>query len=645
VTEGGVVARDIVLRRSLSRTPSTDKQVRSDDPCEMTNLSLFLTESADMYPDAPALRFDGATTTYSELADEAASFAAYLADQGVRPGDRVGVMLANRPEFAVAFYGVMYAGAIAVPMNPLLSAREVQFVLTNTGARLLFFAPPCVAAATTAALAADVPHVAVDTHMLAQLTAEFLGPASPVSRAVTDNAVILHTSGATGVPKGAVLTHGNLLSNQAVVARTVLNLEPVDVVMCCVPLHDAFGMTCGLVATVSTGATLALLPGFDPDNALKTIAAEGVTVFEGTPTMYAAMLDVISRRDLSFRSLRVAISCGAAMPSDVVRRFEEKFGCVVLEGYGLCETSAVVCSNHRGAARKPGSIGTPIDGVQMRVVDEHGSEVPTGATGRIQVRGDNVMKGYWNASLATVTAIVDGWFYTGDTGHVDADGYVFIVDRGKGRKAGKARKFDRPRRLPTVNARVRAGRTLFTMSKQITGQRRVTPLGVLVRGAVAGAVGTVAMDLLLYVRYRRGGGKSGLTDWEFSAGLDSWDDAPAPAIFGRRVFEGVFQRQLPPQRARLVNNVVHWATGVGWGDVFGLLIGSLAPRRAWYGLLFGAGVWLQSYAVLSPAKLYKPIWDYDAETLWHDLSAHLVYGLATATAFRVLARGLPANRR
>jgi hypothetical protein len=165
------------------------------------------------------------------------------------------------------------------------------------------------------------------------------------------------------------------------------------------------------------------------------------------------------------------------------------------------------------------------------------------------------------------------------------------------------------------------------------------------RGAVAGAVGTVAMDLLLYVRYRRGGGKSGLTDWEFSAGLDSWDDAPAPAKFGRRVFEGVFLRQLPPQRARLVNNVVHWATGVGWGDVFGLFIGSLAPRRAWYGLPFGAGVWLQSYAVLSPAKLYKPIWDYDAETLWHDLSAHLVYGLATATAFRVLARGLPANRR
>jgi hypothetical protein len=172
----------------------------------------------------------------------------------------------------------------------------------------------------------------------------------------------------------------------------------------------------------------------------------------------------------------------------------------------------------------------------------------------------------------------------------------------------------------------------------------MTPFGALMRGAVAGAVGTAAMDLVLYRRYRRGGGKSGFTDWEFSAGLDSWDDAPAPAQFGRHVFEGIFQRELPPQRARLVNNVMHWATGVGWGAAFGLSAGSLTTLRTWYGAVFGAGVWVQSYAVLAPAKVYKPIWEYDAETLWHDLSVHLVYGVVTAAAFRVLAKGLPTNR-
>jgi hypothetical protein len=157
------------------------------------------------------------------------------------------------------------------------------------------------------------------------------------------------------------------------------------------------------------------------------------------------------------------------------------------------------------------------------------------------------------------------------------------------------------------------------------------------RGAAAGAVGTAAMDLLLYTRYRRGGGDSGFIDWEFSAGLDSWDNAAAPAQVGKRLIEALLQHDLPARRARLVNNGMHWATGVGWGAAFGLLAGSLTTRHIWYGPVFGAGVWLQSYAVLVPAHLYKPIWKYDVKTLWGDLSAHLVYGSTTATAFRALA--------
>ena len=395
----------------------------------MTNLSLYLVESADMYPDGAALRCDGVTTTFSELADNAARFAAYLADHGLRPGDRVGVMLANRPEFAMVFYGVLHAGAVVVPMDPLRSAREVAFFLTNTGARLLVFAPSCGAAATAGARAAGVPRIGVGEHTLEQLTTGFLGQAWPVTRARDDNAVIVHASGRTGVLTGAQLTHSNLVSNQAVIARNLLNLGPDDVLLGCLPLFHAFGMTCGMGAAISSGATLALLPRFDPGKALEMVAAERVTVFEGLTPVYAAMLGVNAGHESTSGSLRVCISAGAAIPIGVRNRFEDKFNCTVLEGYGLPETSGPACFNHPNAVRKVGSVGTPLDGVQMRLVDAHATEVPTGARGEVQVRGRNVMKGYWNLEEATADAIVDGWFSTGDIGRVDEDGYFFIVAR------------------------------------------------------------------------------------------------------------------------------------------------------------------------------------------------------------------------
>ena len=395
----------------------------------MTNLSLHLVESADMYPDGAALRCDGATTTFSELADHAARFAAYLGDRGLRPGDRVGVMLTNRPEFAMVFYGVLHAGAVVVPMDPLRSAREVAFVLTNTDVRLLVFALSCWPAATAGALAAGVPTIGIGKHTLEQLTDDFLGSAWPVTRAKNDNAVILHTSCTAGVPKGAELTHSNLVSSQAVVGRSLLSIGPDDIVLGCLPQFHAVGMTYGLGAAISSGATLALLPSFDPGRALEMVAAERVTVFEGLPAMYAAIVGAVAGHDLDFSSLRVCISVGAAMPVDVLRRFEDEFDCVVLEGYGLPETSGAACSNHPNAIRKVGSIGTPIDGVQMRVVDEHATEVPTGTPGEIQVRGHNVMKGYWNLPQATADAVVGGWFSTSDIGLVDEDGYFFIIAR------------------------------------------------------------------------------------------------------------------------------------------------------------------------------------------------------------------------
>jgi long-chain acyl-CoA synthetase len=393
----------------------------------MTNLSLYLVESADMYPDGAALRCDGVTTTFSDLADNAARFAAYLDGRGVRAGDRVGVMLGNHPEFAKVFYGVLHAGGVVVPMDPLGSAREVEFFLTNTEARLLVYASSCAAAAIPAARAAGALPIRIGQHTLEQLTGDFLGHAWPATRAGTDDAVILHTPGTAGAPRGARLTHNHLVGNQAVIARRLLNIGPADVVLGCMPLFGAFGMTCVLGAAISTGATVALLPRFDPCRALEMVAAEQVTVFEGLPPMYAALLGATAGHDLDFGSLRVCLSAGQALPVEVLGRFEDAFGCMVLEGYGLPETSGPVCFNHPAAARKVGSIGTPINGMQMRVVDEHAREVAVGTPGEIQVRGHNVMKGYWNSPETTAKTFVGGWFSTGDIGQVDADGYFYIL--------------------------------------------------------------------------------------------------------------------------------------------------------------------------------------------------------------------------
>ena len=397
----------------------------------MTNLSLCLTESAARYPDAAALRCDGATTTYSSLALDVARFADYLIDSGLEPGDRVGIMLRDRPEFAVVFYAVLHAGGVAVPMNPSLSARAVEFHVTITGARLLFFSGRRPLATTIAALTAGTQPVRVGKRGIARLTAGFAGRAEPVSRAEGDAAVILHTPGTTGVPAGAQLTQGDLASNQAVVARSLLGLGADDVVMGCLPLFEPFGMTCGLLASISTGATLLLVPRFDSRRALEMIATEQVTVFDGVPSMFTSMLTAAEHSGLDFSSLRTCIAAGAAMPADVHRRFENRFGCTVWEEYGLSETLPVACLTHPGGARKVGSLGRPIDGVEMRVVDDKGCEVPVGVAGEIQIRGRNVMKGYSNLPEATEPDLSEGWLATGDTGRVDVDGHFFLVDSKK----------------------------------------------------------------------------------------------------------------------------------------------------------------------------------------------------------------------
>ncbi len=267
--------------------------------------------------------------------------------------------------------------------------------------------------------------------MAAGLRADVNARADTAERHDDDDAVILYTSGTTGEPKGAQLTHANLTINAETVAGQLLAADTNDVVMGCLPLFHVFGLTCGLNASIVGRSCLALLPRFDPDQALELISAAQVTIFEGVPTMYNAILHAKTADTADTSSLRTCISGGSAMPVEVLKQFEEAFGCTILEGYGLSETSPVASFNLPDRERKTGSIGVPIDGVEMRVVDDDGNDVEPGTPGEIAIRGHNVMKGYWGKPDKTAEAIPDGWFRTGDVATVDDDGYFFIVDRKK----------------------------------------------------------------------------------------------------------------------------------------------------------------------------------------------------------------------
>ena len=395
------------------------------------NLACNLVRTAQREPERCALKLGDRAITYAQLDDASARVAGFLRERGVQPGDRVGIMLPNVPEFAIAYYGVLRAGATVVPMNVLLKQREVCFYLGDSQAKLVFAWHEFADAAAQGAREAGAECVVVAADGFEQLVAQAERAPGVAHREGEDTAVILYTSGTTGKPKGAQLTHANLASNVEVMLR-VFSIDAQDTVLGALPLFHSFGQTCGLNAAVTAGACLALVSRFDPQTALETIERERVTVFEGVPTMYAALLNHAERERCDVSTLRLCVSGGAALPVEVLRAFEEAFGCIVLEAYGLSETSPLASFNHPDRERKAGSIGIPIAGVEMKVVDDARNEVAQGEVGEIAIRGHNVMKGYWNRPEATAEVIdADGWFYTGDMAKIDADGYFFIVDRKK----------------------------------------------------------------------------------------------------------------------------------------------------------------------------------------------------------------------
>jgi long-chain acyl-CoA synthetase len=395
------------------------------------NLALNLAATARASGDRPALRLDAAAMSFAQLDEASALMAGLLRERGVRPGDRVGIMLPNVPQFAVAYYGVLRAGAIVVPLNVLLKRREISFYLGDPGADLLIAWHGCADVAHAGAADAGAGCLVIEPTSFDELLRQAQPWREIAERGGTDTAVILYTSGTTGKPKGAELTHANLRRNvEAVLA--LFSIEADETILGALPLFHSFGQTCSLNAAVAAGACLALIPRFDPGRALELIEDRRVALFAGVPTMYAALLHHPGRERFDVSSLRLCVSGGAALAVELLRGFETAFGCVILEGYGLSETSPVACFNHPDRDRKPGSIGTPIAGVEMKAVDDARNEVGQGEVGELAIRGHNVMKGYWGRPEATAEAIdADGWFYTGDMGRVDEDGCFFIVDRKK----------------------------------------------------------------------------------------------------------------------------------------------------------------------------------------------------------------------
>src|SRR3954452_18593174 len=324
------------------------------------NLATILTDSASKHGDRPAVKLDDAVFDYTLLDEASARVAAMLKAMGLQPGDRVGIMLPNVPYFPVAYYGVLRAGGVVVPMNVLLKPREVGFYLKDPGAKIVFAWHDFAEAAETGAQEAGAEVIPVKPGEFEQMLFEQDADHGIADRSGDDTAVILYTSGTTGTPKGAELTHDNLLGNVETILSTLIEMQPDDVVLGALPFFHVFGLTCGLNSTIKAGGTLTLIPRFDPDHALEIIERDKVTIFEGVPTMYVAMLHSGKADSADVSTLRLCVSGGSAMPGEVLRAFEEKFGCKILEGYGLSETSPVASFNHPDRERKVGSIGTPV---------------------------------------------------------------------------------------------------------------------------------------------------------------------------------------------------------------------------------------------------------------------------------------------
>ena len=380
------------------------------------------------WPARPAITFGGEESSFAEVELRSARAATLLRECGVGAGDRVALQLPNVPAFVHFYFAILRIGAVVVPMNPLLKGGETAYAVEDSGARVHVCAGDAEGSAGDGRTAVELLQVGD------AWGAELLDGAAP-DHGVAEvdpeqTAVILYTSGTTGQPKGAELSHRNLGLNTREVVR-VLSITEDDVFLGALPLYHSFGQTCTLNAAVAVGARVALVPRFEERAAAALIERERVTVLMAVPTMFAA-LTTAATEPAAFASLRLCVSGGAPLPREQAEAFERATGAPILESYGLSETSPAAALSEPGDGHRIGAVGRPIPGVEIAILDEDGAQMETGATGQIAIRGHNVMKGYWRREEATREAITeDGWFLTGDLGRIDEDGFLYLVGRLK----------------------------------------------------------------------------------------------------------------------------------------------------------------------------------------------------------------------
>jgi long-chain acyl-CoA synthetase len=412
-------------------------------------MSLNLASSAHIstrhFPDEIALIHDDRRLTYSEFLRRLVAFAAHLRELGVEPGDKVALFCPNRMSFTVAYYGILQAGGTVVPVSYLAVGREVGYYLNDSDATALVAWSEYSEAAREGFEQADgCGHLLLFDESSGPLTmvdSPGVDPDGECDLALTsseDTAVILYTSGTTGQPKGAELTHFNMYSNAQFCAEQLLGepgrreiFGPGDVSLSALPLFHSFGQTSNQNSSIMGGACLTYLERFDPEAALEIMQRDRVTQFAGVPTMYFALLNFEGAERYDLSSLKYCYSGGAPMPVEVMKDFDRKYNVNILEGYGLSETSPVATFNLMYRPKKIGSIGLAISGCEVKVVDGDDNEVSPGEVGELVIRGYNVMKGYYKRPEATEEAFRGGWFHTGDMGTMDEDEYFFIVDRKK----------------------------------------------------------------------------------------------------------------------------------------------------------------------------------------------------------------------
>lgn len=397
----------------------------------------ILLNQAQAGPARVLLEFDDRKIRFGESVVRARRFASALRELGVEPGDRVGIMMSNRPEFVFAFYGALMAGATVVLYNVMLKPGEIEYIASDSGTKAIVVQDTLLPGLLEGV--GDVPsleHVIVvgdapaDELSFEALIHQGEPDFAPVATSLDDVALLVYTSGTTGKPKGAMLTHFNVLSNLASMSE-MRPPRPDTKTLCVLPLFHCFGLNSVLNFSVMRGYTICLLPRFETEAVIDALMNKGITNFSGTPTMYFHILNHPKSQGATFPALRRCGCGGAPLPLEIRRAFRRRFGVDITEGYGLSESTVSACGYPEGYPIKSGSVGVPIPGMHLRIVDEHDLELRIGEIGEIVLQGPNIMAGYWNRPEETERALRDGWLHTGDLGYIDDQGFVFIVDRKK----------------------------------------------------------------------------------------------------------------------------------------------------------------------------------------------------------------------